>query len=82
MLVLQGSSFAESNYTMDYSTYLGGDVVDETRDVYIDESGYIYVTGSTHVSGSKNVFVARFNTSSRSYTTPPLAELGTTGDTG
>lgn len=38
MLVLQGSSFAESNYTMDYSTYLGGDVVDETRDVYIDES--------------------------------------------
>ncbi|ADL57708.1 SBBP repeat-containing protein [Methanothermobacter marburgensis] len=63
MLVLQGSAFAESNYTVDYSTYLGGDVVDEARDVYVDESGYIYVTGSTHVNGSKDVFVARFNTS-------------------
>ncbi|MBC7110812.1 MAG: SBBP repeat-containing protein [Methanothermobacter sp.] len=61
LLILQGTVAAESNYTVDYSTYLGDKVVDEARDVYVDDSGYIYVTGSTHVNGSKDVFVTKFN---------------------
>lgn len=61
LLILQGTVAAESNYTVDYSTYLGDKVVDEARDVYVDDSGYTYVTGSTHVNGSKHVFVTKFN---------------------
>ena len=40
-------SFGQSDYTLNFSTYLGGAAFEQIRDVVSDKDGNIYVTGGT-----------------------------------
>jgi len=48
---------------LDYSTYLGGGNLDDAWDIYVDEFGCAYITGSTlnMNTGSLDAYLAKFN---------------------
>ncbi len=65
--------YAAPAASLAYSTYLGGDGVDKNKGIALDSAGNIYVIGETgsdnflgsglSVTGSSDIFVAKFNPS-------------------
>jgi hypothetical protein len=65
--------YAAPAATLAYSTYVGGDGVDENKDIALDSAGNIYVIGETgsdnflgsglSIFGYSDIFVAKFNPS-------------------
>jgi hypothetical protein len=57
------TSGASASWRRDFSTYLGGDGVDQVRDIFLDAQGNIYMTGrtsSTNLPITPGVFQPQF----------------------